>query len=66
MKKFKRNQVEQAIFQALRAEGARIYELRFRLKRLLAADRTLAGSGSHVTTASANMRFIAPSVQDRE
>ena len=42
MKKFKRNQVEEGIFQALSAEGARIYELRFRLKRLLAADRTLS------------------------
>ena len=42
MKKFKRNQVEEGIFQALRAKGARIYELRFRLKRLLAADRTFS------------------------
>ena len=41
MEKYKRNQVEAGIFRALHAEGARIYELRFRLKRLLAADRTL-------------------------
>ena len=33
--------MEAGISQALRAEGARIYELRFRLKRLLAADRSL-------------------------
>ena len=33
--------MEAGVSQALRAEGARIYELRFRLKRLLAADRSL-------------------------
>ena len=41
MTKYKRNQVEEAIFRTFRARGARIDELRFRLKRLLAADRGL-------------------------
>jgi hypothetical protein len=38
---YKRNQVQGAIFRTFGAEGARIDELRFRLKRLLAADRSL-------------------------
>jgi hypothetical protein len=38
---FKANQVQQAIFWTLRAEGTRAEEIRFRLKRLFAADRSL-------------------------
>lgn len=41
MLKCKRNQVQEAIFRTLGAEGARADEIRFRLKRLLAADRSL-------------------------
>jgi hypothetical protein len=41
MERFKRNQIEEAIFQTLDAQGARVNELRFRLKRLLVADRRL-------------------------
>jgi hypothetical protein len=41
MEKYKRNQVEDGISRAFGAEGARVDELRFRLKRLLAADRNL-------------------------
>jgi hypothetical protein len=40
MIKYKRNQVEEAIFRTFGAEGARIDELKFRLKRMLAADRS--------------------------
>ena len=36
---YKRNQVEEAIFRTLGARDARVEELRFRLKRLLATDR---------------------------
>ncbi len=39
--KFKRNQTERAILKTLNAQGARADEVRFRLKRLLAADRSL-------------------------
>lgn len=39
MPTYKRNQVEEAIFRTLEAEGERIEEVRFRLKRLLVADR---------------------------
>ena len=41
MGKYKRNQVQEAIFRTLGAEGARAGEIRFRLKRLLATDRSL-------------------------
>jgi hypothetical protein len=41
MEAYKRNQVEEAIFRALGAQGERVDELRFRLKRLLVADRQL-------------------------
>jgi hypothetical protein len=37
----KRNQVQDAIFRALGADGARADEIKFRLKRLLATDRSL-------------------------
>ncbi len=37
---FKRNQIEEAILRTLNAQGARADEVRFRLKRLLAADRS--------------------------
>ena len=40
MIKYKRNQVEEAIFRTFGAEGARLDELKFRLKRLLAANRS--------------------------
>ena len=36
---YKRNQVEEAIFRTLDAQGARVDELKFRLKRLLVTDR---------------------------
>lgn len=36
---YKRNQVEEAIFATLGARGDRVEELRFRIKRLLVADR---------------------------
>jgi len=39
MEGYKRNQVEEAIFRTLGAEDARADEVRFRLKRLLVADR---------------------------
>jgi hypothetical protein len=39
MQGYKRNQVEEAIFRTLGAQGERVDELKFRLKRLLAADR---------------------------
>ena len=39
MPSYKRNQVEEAIFRTLGARDARVDELRFRLKRLLVADR---------------------------
>src|SRR5450759_142352 len=38
---YKRNQVEEAIFRTLDAQGARVDELKFRLKRLLVTDRRL-------------------------
>jgi len=45
--RYKRNQVEQAICQTFRAEGARADELKLRLKRLLVTDRRLArGKGA--------------------
>jgi hypothetical protein len=39
MASFKRNQIEEAIFRTLGAQGERVDELRFRLKRLLVTDR---------------------------
>ena len=39
--RYKRNQVEEAIFRTLGARDARIDELTFRLKRLLVTDRRL-------------------------
>jgi hypothetical protein len=39
MARFKRNQVEEAIFRTLGAQGERVDELRFRIKRLLVTDR---------------------------
>jgi hypothetical protein len=39
MARFKRNQVEEAIFRTLGAKGERVDELRFRIKRLLVTDR---------------------------
>jgi hypothetical protein len=41
MEEYKRNQVEEAIFRTLSAQGERVDELRIRLKRLLVADRRL-------------------------
>jgi hypothetical protein len=41
VEQYKRNQVEEAIFRTLGARGARVDELRFRLKRLLVTDRRL-------------------------
>jgi hypothetical protein len=41
MQKYKRNQVQEAIFRTMGAQGARADEIRFRLKRLLATDRSL-------------------------
>jgi hypothetical protein len=43
MAAYKRNQVEEAIFRALGAHGERAAEVKFRIKRLLVADRELAG-----------------------
>ena len=43
---YKRNQVEETIFRTLGAQGARIDELKFRLKRLLVTDRRL-GRDAH-------------------
>jgi hypothetical protein len=39
--RYKRNQVEEAIFRTLGAQDARVDELKFRLKRLLVTDRRL-------------------------
>jgi hypothetical protein len=39
MERYKRNQVEEAIFRTLGARGARLDELKFRIKRLLVTDR---------------------------
>jgi hypothetical protein len=41
MRRYKRNQVEEAIFRTLGARDARVDELKFRLKRLLVTDRRL-------------------------
>jgi hypothetical protein len=41
MRRYKRNQVEEAIFRTLGARDARLDELKFRLKRLLVTDRRL-------------------------
>ena len=41
MQKYKRNQVQDAIFRTMGAQRARADEIRFRLKRLLATDRSL-------------------------
>jgi hypothetical protein len=41
MRRFRRNQVEEAIFRTLGAQGERVDELKFRLKRLLVTDRRL-------------------------
>ena len=41
MRRYKRNQVEEAIVRTLGAKDARVDELRFRLKRLLVTDRRL-------------------------
>jgi hypothetical protein len=41
MKVYKRNQVEEAILRTLGARDERVKEVRFRLKRLLAADRRM-------------------------
>ena len=38
---YKRNQVEEAIFRTFGAQGARVNELKFRIKRLLVVDRRL-------------------------
>jgi hypothetical protein len=46
MSRFKRNQVEEAIFRTLGAQGGRMNELRFRLKRLLVTDRHLGCDAS--------------------
>jgi hypothetical protein len=44
MQQYKRNQVEEAIFQTFGARDARVDELRFRLKRLLVTDRRLGSN----------------------
>jgi hypothetical protein len=41
MESFKRNQVEEAIVRTLGAEGARVDELKLKMKRLLVTDRRL-------------------------
>jgi hypothetical protein len=41
MRRFKRNQIEEAIFRMVGARGERLDELRLRLKRLLVTDRRL-------------------------
>jgi hypothetical protein len=41
MERYKRNQVEEAIFRTLGARDARVNELKFRIKRLLVTDRRL-------------------------
>jgi hypothetical protein len=46
MQLYKRNQVEEAIFRALGAHDERIKEVRFRMKRLLAADRRMGADPS--------------------
>jgi hypothetical protein len=46
MARFKRNQVEEAIFRTLGAQGERVDELRFRIKRLLVTDRN-SGCDAH-------------------
>jgi hypothetical protein len=53
---FKRNQVENAIFGTLGAEGERLDEFRFRLRRLLAADRDL---GRNATSDDDGDRYYA-------
>jgi hypothetical protein len=45
MQSYKRNQVEEAIFRTLGAQGERAEEVRFRLKRLLVADRQVQLGG---------------------
>jgi hypothetical protein len=46
MQLFKRNQVEEAIFRTLGARDERVKEVRFRMKRLLAADRRMSANPS--------------------
>jgi|SRR5579864_982864 len=46
MRLYKRNQVEEAIFRTLGAQDDRVKELRFRIKRLLAADRRTGSDAS--------------------
>ena len=44
MTRYKRNQVEEAIFRTFSARDARVDELKFRLKRLLVTDRRLGSN----------------------
>ena len=46
MQLYKRNQVEEAIFRTLGARDERVKEVRFRMKRLLAADRRMEADPS--------------------
>ena len=40
--RYKRNQVEEAVVRTLGARGARVDELKLKMKRLLVTDRRLA------------------------
>jgi hypothetical protein len=56
---FKANQVQQAIFWTLGAEGDRAGEIKFRLKRLLAADRSLGRRPRSHTQADHHYAFFS-------
>ncbi len=43
MIRYKRNQIEEAILRTIGAEGARVEELKLKIKRLLVTDRRLGG-----------------------
>jgi hypothetical protein len=59
MRGFKANQVQQAIFWTLGAEGERAGEIKFRLKRLFAADRSLGRRPRSNTQADRHYAFFS-------
>ena len=61
MQKYKRNQVQDAIFRTMGAERARADEIRFRLKRLLATDRSLGCRRQSQDKAVVNMLSMGQS-----
>jgi hypothetical protein len=58
MKVYKRNQVEEAILRTLGARDERVKEVRFRLKRLLAADRRMGADPRSGRAAAGRYAFF--------